>query len=148
MKRFAHAIFCDDIRQELGGKFTFVGVYGANLLVPRFPTVLPKLCVVVNMATPSDQPFEALKFRVLKGDDTIAEGDFGNIAKAADELSNASHERVMRVVTHAIFSPFKVDASGLVRVQILTEDGEIEAGSLQIDQKPALDENGNKQVRT
>lgn len=137
MNRFAHAIFCDDIRQELGGKFTFVGVYGAKLLVPAFPGVLPKLCVVVNMATPSDHPFKDLKFRVLRGDTVMAEGTFDNIA-ATGELFEGNHEQVMRVVTHAIFSPFKVDGPELVRVQILTEDGEIPAGSLQIDQNPAF----------
>lgn len=138
MNRFAHAIFCDDIRQELGGKFTFVGVYGSHLLVPKFPSILPKLCIVVNMATPVGQPFESLRFRVLKGDDTLAEGDFQQVAKATSELPDAKQGQVIRVATHAVFSPFKVDAPELVRVQILTGADEIQAGSLQIDQNPAL----------
>lgn len=137
MNRFAHAIFCDDIRQELGGKFTFVGVYGDTLLVPAFPAILPKLCVVVHMATPGTHPFKGLKLQVLMGDSILAEGAFDGVA-ATDELFEGGPEHVLRVSTHATFSPLKVDGPERIRVRILTEDGEIPAGSLQIHQNPAF----------
>ena len=43
---FGHTVFCDDIRFEMDGKLTFVGVY-ANGVMPTpadFPLTLPKFC--------------------------------------------------------------------------------------------------------
>jgi hypothetical protein len=43
MERYGYSIFCDDIRNEPGGKLSFVGCYNAVMLTaPRFPIVLPK----------------------------------------------------------------------------------------------------------
>jgi hypothetical protein len=40
-----HVIFCDDIRHEVGGKVTFVGVYTGYMYVNgTLPVALPKLC--------------------------------------------------------------------------------------------------------
>lgn len=38
-------IVCDDIREELNGKVTLVGVYGDYLGVSSFPGLIPTFCV-------------------------------------------------------------------------------------------------------
>src|ERR1700675_16626 len=46
---YGYTIFCDDIRQEIGGKFTYVGVYSGFMFIqPSFPVVLPKLCLAIT----------------------------------------------------------------------------------------------------
>ncbi len=74
--RFVHAIFCDDIRQELGNKVSFMGCYQSELFVPFAPLALPKLCVYVTISTPAERPFKALSIRVDQGSNTIANIDF------------------------------------------------------------------------
>jgi hypothetical protein len=37
MERHLQTIFCDDIRHELGGKLSYIGVYSGRLIVPDFP---------------------------------------------------------------------------------------------------------------
>lgn len=81
MNRYVHALWCDDIRQEIGNKPSFMGVYTGGLVLPSAPIVIPKLCVFVWLVTPTDEPFRNLKIR-LHGDDgtdlaslEIAEGD-------------------------------------------------------------------------
>src|ERR1700730_6660205 len=49
---FAVSIFCDDIRQEIGGKLSFMGVYYGAMYVPQFPINLPKFCVNVTFYEP------------------------------------------------------------------------------------------------
>lgn len=41
---------CDDVRQEIGGKRTIVGMYGNSLIVPSVPFNLPQLCFVLKVA--------------------------------------------------------------------------------------------------
>lgn len=41
-------IFCDDIRQEVNGKFILLGVFSGNMVVSGFPTS-QKLCAFVTL---------------------------------------------------------------------------------------------------
>ena len=45
MNRQVFTTFCDDIRQEIGGKLSYMGVYSSDLYVGGFPITLPKFCV-------------------------------------------------------------------------------------------------------
>jgi hypothetical protein len=56
-KRTVIAQFCDDVRQEIGNKFSLMGCYGTDLYVPAFPFTLPKLCAFVHVRTPRERPF-------------------------------------------------------------------------------------------
>lgn len=67
--RWVHATWCDDIRQEVGNKPSFMGVYTGSLVVPSLPTVLPRLAVWVNVWTPKAQPFKILKVRICNNED-------------------------------------------------------------------------------
>ena len=37
-------LLCDDIRQEMGGKTSLMGLYDHHIVVPQVPFVLPKVC--------------------------------------------------------------------------------------------------------
>lgn len=43
-------LFCEDIRQEVGGKMSLMGVLGNKLLVPQFPLHMPKFCLFIEWA--------------------------------------------------------------------------------------------------
>jgi hypothetical protein len=62
VSRFAHAIFCDDIRREAQGKVSLIGVIDTGKLIIHgdFPVTLPKLCVYLTVNTPIEQPFNTL----------------------------------------------------------------------------------------
>ena len=55
---FLHALWCDDIRQEVGNKPSFMGVYTSALVVPQLPLTLPKLCVWLTLSTPQEPPLQ------------------------------------------------------------------------------------------
>lgn len=67
--RVAHALFFDDVRFEVGGKLSFMGMYSGELVVtspppPGVPFILPKFAVGVwVICDPDDHP-EWLTIRV------------------------------------------------------------------------------------
>lgn len=67
-QRTVHVIWCDDVRQEIGNKLSHMGVYGGVMVHQSIPTKLPKLCAVINVLTPIERPFEALRLRVIRND--------------------------------------------------------------------------------
>ncbi|MBL1276387.1 MAG: hypothetical protein COB30_009885 [Ectothiorhodospiraceae bacterium] len=73
LSRIIISQFCDDIRQEAGNKYSLMGCYGNELLVEKFPVLLPKLCVQVRVITPIDKPFSKLIIRAVMDSDIMAE---------------------------------------------------------------------------
>src|SRR5271169_3055754 len=46
---YGYTIFCDDIRQEIGGKFSYIGVYNGFMFIHgSLPVTLPKFCLSIT----------------------------------------------------------------------------------------------------
>ena len=142
MKPFLSTTFCDDIRQEVGGKQSFIGVYNTVMYVPTFPVTLPKLCVVAIYTTPSSDPPRSLKFRVLKGTEPMVDMDatpdyLKQLAEARDPVVLIPHgiQRVISPQSQVCFSPLQLDGPCILRVVAMTEKGEVPGPGLQIQQQ-------------
>lgn len=68
----ATVIFCDDFRQELGGKFSLMGLYAGYLAIPVEATRLPKFVAVVLADLGRDTPTPQVSIE-LKFDDQAVE---------------------------------------------------------------------------
>lgn len=89
--RWVQAVWCDDIRQELGNKPSLMGVYPGSLIPHTVPAVLPRLGVWVTVYTPISQPFSSLRVRVTKNDQ---ESPLAILEMDAEELKNISIQAV------------------------------------------------------
>ncbi len=66
--RFVHTLWCDDIRQEVGNKTSFMGVYTGGLVLPSLPALLPRLGIWTWVTTSIDQPFKTLSMQIVRDD--------------------------------------------------------------------------------
>jgi hypothetical protein len=48
MFKVGYAFVCDDVRQEFGGKVSYIGQTDA-IFVPKFPVIINKLCIVYSL---------------------------------------------------------------------------------------------------
>ena len=71
--RFMWTLFCDDVRQEAGGKLAYMGIYGIDLLVPNYPAHLLKLCAVMTVRTMATRPPKSVIFKLLRDEELIYE---------------------------------------------------------------------------
>jgi hypothetical protein len=126
------AQFCDDVRQEIGNKFSLMGCYGTDLYVPTFPFTLPKLCCFVNVRTPAEQPFEQLTIRVVRGDETLSEL-VANPEKLGPGDDSPEWARWLTMTGILVISPFRAIEPCRLRVQAETESGIVESGQFLID---------------
>ena len=46
--KYKCVLICEDIRQEVGGRVSLMGVLGSKLLVQQFPLPFPKLCLFIE----------------------------------------------------------------------------------------------------
>lgn len=140
--RHVQTIFCDDIRHEVGGKLSYIGVYSGGLFVPGFPVTLPKLCLSVKVVTSAGEPPHSLTLRVLKDDNTlqeivVEEDQLASASGLADDLTDEEQkDRVQLAHFLLVFSPLQLDGPCTLKVRVETEDSELRGLALKVDQAP------------
>jgi hypothetical protein len=149
MERYGYSIFCDDIRNEPGGKLSFVGCYNAVMFTaPRFPLVLPKFCIHFHVFSPATQPYESVLSRcyVPGRNDPVAE-EAVEVPRLQDQIDllaslpkNGAAPPCIVVAASLVFEPFEIPEPGMIHVRTLINGGpgELHVGSLTVT--PAQDD--------
>jgi len=136
-------IFCDDIRPEVGGKFSFMGVYRGIMFVHSdFPVTLPKFGlaihyrvdfddarlgdVSVNIFLPGDGEREPSVQAVIPVSKMIVEND------PASAVGDTFREFGFNV----ILAPLTLKERGRVRVRAVGGAGVIKLGSIRVERGP------------
>ncbi len=146
ISRHVETLFCDDIRHEVNGKVSFIGVYSGRLFVPAFPITLPKLCLSVKIVTPVGEPLRVLNLRVLRNDEILQEIaiDDDQLAAASDSAEEMTEEqrkeRIQMAQFMLVFSPIQFTEPCVLRVLVQTEDGELHGMALLVEKLPAQSE--------
>jgi hypothetical protein len=144
MYRFGYSIFCDDIRNEAGGKLSFIGCYNGVIFISSiFPVVLPRLCVHVHIVSPGSQPFSSILVRCYApgGDKPFVEETIEpprqeeQIQLVAHLVPDADAPRYIVAGASLIFEPLQLDGPGLIRVRAVIdgETKELQLGSLRVE---------------
>lgn len=136
--RWVNAIFCDDVREEAGGKMSYMGIYrGGMQISASFPVELPKFVVVANYSEPAAEEWLPLTIKVyLPGqeDDAAPAVSFeiplesvGQPPPGTD-LTTASRQIIMPIT----FAPLLFSATGKMRLQVERAGVVYRAGSLKV----------------
>ena len=108
VERYVHVIWCDDIRQEVGNKPSFMGVYTGGLVLPELPCVLPKLCAWVLLSAPASQPLQGVSVK-LRFDDGSALMEVPEFSPpAVHEVSDQQHLTRQNVMFGITLSPLPI----------------------------------------
>lgn len=129
--RHVEVIYCDDIRQEIGQKHSYMGVYSGDMVIPNFPAVLPKLCIAVTVVTPIDDPIETLQINIFQ--DGIDEPIISTEKITAPPPSLEKDDSTL-LMAHFMFalSPFQIEKESKLRVVAETECGAIKGRGLRL----------------
>jgi hypothetical protein len=140
--RRGYTIFCDDVRHELGGKITLVGVYRSEMLVHgKLPIVLPKLGIAILLQTPVEGPFQRLKLMIyMPGDDEKAPSFSGELElaqqQAPSDVSEAD-DHWLAVNSEIVLSSVKIKQEGYIRVLAVADGEPIRIGALRVREATA-----------
>lgn len=132
--RYVTVQFCDDIRQEVGNKYSLVGCYGPLMLLSAMPVVLPKLCAFVRIYTPVNRPYAKLSIRVLRGEQLLTEMEIPQDVLAS--IRAAEHlvgENVVIVGSGVAISPLAIEEPCTLRIEVETDEGLLKGDSLRIE---------------
>ena len=80
-------IWCDDIRMELGGKQSFMGVYADVIFVPKFPITLPKLCVFLKIVFPKESSAGGVSVKITNKETVLIDVEMNNLPRIEEQES-------------------------------------------------------------
>ncbi|WP_211466829.1 hypothetical protein [Collimonas silvisoli] len=137
--RLINTIYCDDVRMEVGNKLSYAGVYVSGMEIQRLagstaPVILPKLCVVMTAQTPKEDPFDILKFRLLRDSELLQEIETpqANLAEARKKIDHEPDAMFYIFGAVITLQALPITKSQQLRATILTERGELMSPALQI----------------
>ena len=132
--RTALVQFCDDIRQELGNKYSLMGCYGHELIISKIPAALPKLCAQVSILTPFESPFVKLILRAFLDDELLSEIPIPEeeLARGQAQMKKDPFNHRILLLLNMTFSPLFVEHPSRIRIEAETESGILKCGNINI----------------
>ncbi|MGY6645112.1 MAG: DUF6941 family protein [Salinarimonas sp.] len=133
--------FCDDIRQEIGGKITLVGCYIGEMTVHgQAPATLAKLGLQAKLVFPAEIAPRKIDVRIdfVPGEKTLFEATLdipeGEHKKALErvEPDGTGDEPQFVLVQNTILSPLEIPGDGRIRVRAVVDGETVKLGSLRI----------------
>ena len=142
MERFVTAIYCEDIRQEVGNKRSLMGIFSGTIFVNEFPVTLLKLCISIQLTSLASNPVKTLTLKVLKNDEELSVSNIDESAmSAALSASPCSDETPIessRIIVGADIAllNLKLDGPTKFKIRALTESGELKGPTLEVKLLP------------
>jgi hypothetical protein len=145
---YGHTIFCDDVRFEIDGKVTYVGVYNDFLFVPdAFPVSVPKFCFGVFFIQKNEIYRRDIAVRIfLPGDsddnasiEANVQSPLGGEIPRFEPIKGEEPGGYTKVRSHFMFAPFVIPQAGLIKVRILRDGVLHRIGTLKVSEAPASD---------
>lgn len=95
--KYKCVLVCEDIRQEVGGRVSLMGILGSKLLVQGFPLGFPKLCLFIEWGEIQGNVNVSLRIHAPEGVElppvnpsAPIQGQPGLVARSMIVLSNFS----------------------------------------------------------
>jgi hypothetical protein len=139
---FGYTIFCDDVRQENSGKFLYIGVYAADMIIHgQPPGVLPTFAAIIHYAEQADEQGDAiirLKMYVPGTDQPIADLPVDPATMKSVPLPPylEGEDRIIRASIPLKFSPLVIPQEGLIKVRAYRGEDELRLGTLRVNFQP------------
>lgn len=137
------AVFCDDIRHEIGNKASLIGIYNGDLLASELPIFMPRLGIMFQLRTPLDFELSNVTYRVSLGDEVIVQVDIKletglGQSRTADSRPNGQDQTSFRsVVSFLAIPPMTFTSPCTLRAIAVANEVEYMAGKLHVSKVPA-----------
>ena len=140
-------VFCDDIRAEVGGKTTLIGIYTNQLLVHApFPFVMPKFGLWINYyEVPGSMSGDGKLYVTLPGDNDrpSIEADVPMSPLRSQRDPKAAEDPDVdkwdRLLVPMLLSPFILQEPGRILVRLHFEETVVRLGALTVKSAPAAE---------
>jgi hypothetical protein len=130
---YLFCLYAEDVRQEMTGQMSIIGVFQGGLRIPSVPAHLPKLAIIANLRMPSDKAPNSVKLEVHRDGEVLQTIDppsefFQTITQLPDQGMEEGY--TMQFIVG--FSGLTVSAGGKLEVRATVDGLTLHGNSLAI----------------
>jgi hypothetical protein len=126
-------IFCEDIRDEVSGTHTIVGVLPDNINIGGLPGMLPKLGIYIRIQIDKDAAPKTLKARMKVPGGTVFEiADFDPLIASAKEQAEQKGTPFAGLIAKGTFTPMPITEIGRIEAIVEIDETEYVCGVLNL----------------
>lgn len=129
-------IYCDDVRREVGGSTSLIGVYRDGISVETGIATLRKLCIHATIILDEDATHEDISLRIEWEGEILKESSIPKelVQRLREENANDDDEGLPRyvIVFVAEFHDIDVSGGGMFRTFLSTRGRQIEGLPLKV----------------
>ena len=133
-------LFCDDVRPEISGQQTIVGVYGDNLALSQIPGALPKLGFFVRVNFEMSFKFETLSHKLMLSNGTLFfENNIdADLIKQSINEAREVNSPIYGFKTFGVAMNFPVESAGRLNLFSVVDGTDYLAATLNFSFNPAV----------
>jgi hypothetical protein len=126
-------IFCDDIRQEVGNKFSLMGVFQGDMLVNApFPAALPRLGLYITYTEALNEPLTNMTLIVYVPGDTEDKPSFTIPIEWPEDAADTPDNKIRQIKMQFVLTPIVFKEPGRIRVRMDKRGTVVKLGSLKV----------------
>ena len=126
-------IFCEDVREEVGGTHTIVGVLPNSVNIGGLPGMLPKLGAYIRIHLDKEANPTSLKARIKIPGGTVFEmADFAELLGLTKDQAKANNLPFSGLIAKGTFSPLPITQVGRIEAIVEMDGTEYICGVLNL----------------
>jgi hypothetical protein len=131
----ALSVFAEDIREEVAGTQTIVGVMPDNMAVPSFPGLFPKIAVYTRISFDPGFPPKNLSIACTLNDtlELAADTFATEMIEGSVRATRAKDGPIATLVSKILIGGITISGPSRIRVVVSNASGDVLAGSLNIE---------------
>lgn len=142
-ERHIFSLFADDIRHEINGKVSLIGMYqGGMNIAGKLPVSIPKLVISTYINTPVDQPFQEISIDLMLNDQVLQNltPPPQAVQDMQDSIPQYSDTRMISMLMVLVLQPLNVTEEGRLFVRATLDGKTLEGNALRIRVVDAIPE--------
>lgn len=113
--KHSYTLFLDDIREEVSGKLSLIGLYGLDLVLGvKPPVMIPKFCILNRIVGGEGQAIFRFSFKDPDGKELLSKPQLLKLDLKPDTIGNLN----------LVLSPFPVSRAGKYKFTLFLGDEE------------------------
>jgi hypothetical protein len=130
----AFTLFCDDVRQEVGGKLSAMGIYQRVLMIPAEDVLLPKLVALTVLQLPQLDAGSTAQVQLWDRGELLSEAELNFEPPVADGIPTSPPEVASTTTVNIPLEmvPFRAQAGMALRLVYLSGDYKYESEPLYV----------------
>lgn len=141
MNRKFDCIFADDIRNEISGKHSIIGIYNNILTLDAAQSLIPKLAISLNCYTDFNHPFKQISVLVMLDDSIISQNElppefleksFNENKKLLSDFGMSLKGQFYKATVNIHLNPLVIKQQSCLNVVVVADGVENKTGTLML----------------